>query len=85
MRSIDFPRVSGEISRGRPKVADDPIQRRRHLRAAYFRLVAGRTPRWIAAKFRCSLRSVHYWVNAALTYDDPEAQALRELVGRAAA
>lgn len=68
------------LAAGRPRVADDPRQRRRHIRCAYFRLVEGRSPRWIASRFRISVRTVSLWVNAALGYADPEAQALKSLL-----
>lgn len=73
-------RLRGEGMRGRRRAADCPRQRRRHIRCAYYRLVVGASPRWIASKFRVSVRTVSLWVNAALGYSDPEAVALRDLV-----
>ena len=69
--------------RGRRRIADDPVKRRRHLRCAYYRLVEGRPVRWIASRFRVSKRTVQLWVRAALGYDDPEAEGLRRLLGAA--
>ena len=74
-------RVSGDLVPGRRPSAQSLIQRRRHIRCAYYRLVLKRSTRWLASHFRCSDRTVFLWVQAALGYHDPEAQMLRDLVG----
>jgi hypothetical protein len=74
---LGLPIPKGELARGRRRVCDDPVQRRRHIRCAYHRLIADRSPRWIASRCRVSIRTVNLWVQAALGYSDPEAVALR--------
>jgi transposase len=74
---MDFPRTT--MRSGRRPSADDPAQRRRHIRCAYYRLALGRPAKWVASRFKVSTRTVHLWVSAALSYDEPEARALRQV------
>lgn len=76
--SLQFPRPVAKG--GRLPVALDPRQRRRHIKAAYYRLVEDRPVSWIARYFRVSVRTVYYWVEAALTYTDSEALILRSVL-----
>jgi hypothetical protein len=75
-----WPGISGQSTRGRTPNAVNLIQRRKHIRCAYWRLVQKKSTRWIAQQFRISPRTVFLWTKAALDYDDPEAQALRVLL-----
>jgi hypothetical protein len=79
-----FPTVSGEQVRGRRPQSESLYQRRRHIRCAYCRLIQDRSPQWIRRHFGISVRTMQLWVRAALNYDDPEAQTLRDLVARGA-
>jgi hypothetical protein len=65
---------------GRRPVATLRTTRLRHIRIAYHRLVAGRSLRWVMARFHCCRRSVQLWTRAALTYDDEEAVTLRRIL-----
>ena len=77
-----MPHTQGTNKGGRPAHADDWNHRQQHIRVAYCRLVLKRSAKWTMQHFGVSRRTVCYWVKSALKYDDPEAQALRELVGR---
>jgi hypothetical protein len=58
----------------------DGRARRRRLKAAYYRLVEGRSPDWIARNYNVTERTVFYWIRAALADDSPEAEEFRRLL-----
>ncbi len=45
-------------------------------------MVRGRTGNSVANEFGISRRTLCYWCKAALKYNDPEAQALRDILGQ---
>ena len=63
--------------RGRPSAAADRGRRLNHIRAATLLLSGAYPPDRVAALFDCSRRCVYDWAHAALSYPDPEAEALR--------
>lgn len=64
-------------TRGRPPVANDPEQRRRHEACAQARLIYGRSVADCMLAFDCSARTVLLWTKLALTYPGPIGDALR--------
>jgi hypothetical protein len=77
-----LPHLEGERRRGRPSRGDDWLERRKHIRIAYCRLVLQRSTTWCSRHYGVSRRTVNYWVKAAMNYDDPEAITLQDLVRR---
>ena len=69
--------------RGRPPADADASGRERHILAATMRLFLGWSVPRVAERLDVSHRTVHYWTDRALGYDDPRAEALRHLAGRA--
>jgi hypothetical protein len=57
-----------------------PYQRRRHVKAAHYRLILRRSVGWIARRFRISPRTVALWSKLAPTYDMREAEVLRRRI-----
>jgi hypothetical protein len=70
---------------GRPPGRIHRSIRLKHIRCAYHRLIAGRSIRWLAAHYRVSARTVHLWINAALSYTDDESLILRQSIRGGAA
>jgi hypothetical protein len=69
------------VRRGHARACDVPALQLRHIRAAYQYLVAKRTAREVARDFGCHHTTILNWSKLALTYDTPEAEGLRRLVG----
>lgn len=65
---------------GRPKTADDPAERAKHIECAGLVLIGDKPPKMVARYFGVSLRTVWLWSAKALQY--PEADGLRRLVRR---
>ncbi len=82
-KDATLPHAQGGRKRGFPPHATDRNRRMEHLRVAYAHLVLKRPTKWIVEHFGISRRTSQYWCAAALKYDDPEAQTLREKLGRA--
>jgi hypothetical protein len=70
-----------KLRRGRPRATDGPALRKKHLLVAYQYLVERRTSRDVAQEHGIDARTVRNWSKKALTYDDPEGEGLRRLVG----
>jgi hypothetical protein len=79
-KTAKLPRQQGERGKGRPRVAESWIERRKHIRIAYCRLVLKRSTTWCSRHYGVSRRTVNYWVKAAMNYDDSEALTLQDLV-----
>lgn len=83
MRGLPLLPTSGpdalKRGRGRPKSADRPDEREKHLRVAYYRYVQGASVRSLALMFDATERTIFRWLNAVLTYDEPEAVNYRRL------
>jgi len=68
------PGVGSRRKPGRPRVEDDPEQRRLHIAVATFRHRFGNSVEQTCNRFGISPRTVHLWANRARSY--PEAAAL---------
>jgi len=79
-RAWDGPHLAGERKRGRPPLGDDWVDRKKHIKVAYYRLIERRSTTWCTKRFRVCRRTVNYWVTAAMNYTDPEALILQDLV-----
>lgn len=66
--------------RGRPYAAWDPDQRKLHIECALRRLVLKRPLKETAHTLGISPRTVQLWTNAAVAYQDPEADILRRMI-----
>jgi DNA-binding transcriptional regulator YiaG len=64
------------------KKAGERTDRLQHIRVAYLRHVEGIPIRKLASRYRVSVRTIQYWVSAALAYDDSEAETLRRMIDR---
>jgi hypothetical protein len=79
-----LPGSASGVRRHRRRLHSDNLRtRRKHIRAAYLRLVEDVPLRAVAGRFRCTERTIQNWATAALGYPDPEAVALRRLVAGA--
>jgi hypothetical protein len=58
------------------------VDRLRHIRVAYLRHIEGIPVKKLASRYRVSVRTIHYWVAAALAYRDSEAETLRQMIQR---
>jgi hypothetical protein len=74
------PEHTPRRGRGQPRSALDPAKRLKHIRVAYTHWILGRTFEWITKHYGVSRRCAQYWCAQALTYDDPEAQTLRDMI-----
>jgi hypothetical protein len=75
-----FPVTTSPSRRpGRPRVADSPDERAKHLAVARARLLFGASVKRLAVAYDTSERTILRWTRAALGYDGPEADALRRL------
>lgn len=63
--------------RGRPPVADDPVQRKLHEACGQARLLYGRSVEDCMRAFGISAGTVRNWTRLALTYPGPVCDALR--------
>ena len=82
MMSLSLSLPESRRPRGRPPAGPDAARRRRHIRAAYLRLVGREPLAKVARRFRVGPRTIQLWVAKALTYDDPMALAIRNLIER---
>lgn len=76
-----FPQTR-TMQRGRKRSDGLRAIRLKHIRCAYRRYIEGRSIAWLKRWYRVSSRTVQLWARAALSYQDPEAEALRRLVSR---
>lgn len=61
---------------GRPKVTEIARERQRHIECAGLMLHSNWPVKRIAASFGIARYTAYRWRDLALTYDEPEAQAL---------
>lgn len=80
MLSILTPPRKRAKSVGRPKVADDRVQRRRHVAAAIDHVGRGLSLSQVARLHGTTKSTVRRWVRLALTYDDEPCEGLRRLL-----
>lgn len=66
--------------RGRPPVAGSRGERLKHIKIAYQRLVVGESAAALADQYQVHRYTIYLWVDAALGYDDIEADGLRRTV-----
>jgi hypothetical protein len=76
---LEFPALRRPAPRGTRKRIDRQ-ERIRHIKVAYYRLVLNRKPSALAAEYGVSRVTIHNWITAALTYDEPEADMLRQVL-----
>jgi hypothetical protein len=71
------------LQKGRPRVAEIPDEREKHLAVAKARLLFGARVKELARYHGVDVRTIRRWIGMALGYDCPEAVRLRRLtVGR---
>lgn len=68
------------VPRGRPPRDRYRVHRLQHIRCAYHRLIKGCARGELARRYDISIGTVVIWCRVALTYEDPEAEALRRLI-----
>jgi uncharacterized protein YjcR len=56
------------------------VDRLRHIRVAYLRRIKKMPLKKVASRYRVSVRTIQYWVDAALGYEDSEAETLRQMI-----
>jgi hypothetical protein len=63
--------------KGRPVVSSDQAERQKHIECAGLMLKTRWPVKRVADSCGISRRTAYYWLARALTYDEPEAVALR--------
>jgi transposase-like protein len=82
--SILAPPMPVRRPKGRPKAGSTRQERQKHIRCTGLLLSGNYTPEGVAALHGVTVRTIYRWRDLALGYDDPEAEGLRRLAGKAA-